>query len=149
MLNGIGTFTVSEDFEGREYTEQVCSQEGLLLWVGTLSWSVPLTPALSSTARGRLQAPEPEAAQELQGADGVRIPESAARIDLRGKGLQRVPDQVWASASSHAEAGPGRQCALCIAPRRACSMHSIAGVTKVFISHIALVNASFMLSRVL
>ena len=41
----------------------------------------------------------PEAAQEPQGSASMRIPDNATSIDLSGRGLQRVPDQVWASAA--------------------------------------------------
>ena len=30
----------------------------------------------------------------------MRIPDNATSIDLSGRGLQRVPDQVWASAAT-------------------------------------------------
>ena len=31
--------------------------------------------------------------------DAVRIPDGTTSIDMRAKGLQRVPDQVWAAAT--------------------------------------------------
>ena len=31
--------------------------------------------------------------------DAVRIPDGITSIDMRAKGLQRVPDQVWAAAT--------------------------------------------------
>ena len=46
------------------------------------------------------QAPEHKTPQEPQGVDGMEIPGGATAINLRGRGLQRVPEQVWASAAT-------------------------------------------------
>ncbi|CAL5221783.1 g4045 [Coccomyxa viridis] len=53
------------------------------------------------TLRNRLEeTPEIEASQEPQGSASTRIPAGATSIELRGRGLQQVPDQIWASAAS-------------------------------------------------
>lgn len=90
----------SEDHEGwKSILAGYPSKKHFVLWEGTSSWPALLKRALLSTAVGHVQAPEPKAAQEPHGASGMRIPDSATSIDLRGKGLQHVPDQVWASAA--------------------------------------------------
>ena len=41
-----------------------------------------------------------ETAREPQGSASTRIPAGATSIELRGRGLQQVPDQVWVSAAT-------------------------------------------------
>ena len=45
-------------------------------------------------------APQAPEHKTPQGVDGMEIPGGATAINLRGRGLQRVPDQVWVSAAT-------------------------------------------------
>ena len=46
-----------------------------------------------------MQVPGAEERRDSRTYQEIRIPEGASSIDLKARGLQQVPDQVWASAA--------------------------------------------------
>ena len=68
--------------------------------------------------------PEAKESRESATCQEIRIPEGASSIELKARGLQQVPDQVWASAeglqrldlsSNRIAALPALQLAACTA----------------------------------